>query len=290
MGTETTTLVQEYRCVCGKLLFKGMLVSCNLEIKCKRCGAIKAFVGINDQSLSPWKYSLLLDRRGMIVDCSKSVLRELHYADSEVRNHYIYQFIPLLQPSLYQRLWNTQHSAIDVYSFEAVERKKSGDIASVTVHMRFIEVGGTTHVLCSVEGSDTLERTQEKNEKVSVECSSESHFVADITQDGRYSYTYGKVQNLCGITNLTEVPNFFGFTSAELLGKSISIFIPKVQRQQYIDKFNCLAEKHRAFRIMDIPATLKNEDTISFDAYFMPRHNDNGAFIGYSMTHWKKDF
>ena len=40
---EGNTL-NEYRCNnCGKLLFKGELKDCTIEIKCKRCGEIKVF-------------------------------------------------------------------------------------------------------------------------------------------------------------------------------------------------------------------------------------------------------
>ena len=33
--------LSEYRCDCGKLLFKGDLKDCRVEIKCRRCGEIK---------------------------------------------------------------------------------------------------------------------------------------------------------------------------------------------------------------------------------------------------------
>jgi len=37
---------KEYRCVCGKLLFKGEAFSGALEIKCKRCGRIQVVDGL----------------------------------------------------------------------------------------------------------------------------------------------------------------------------------------------------------------------------------------------------
>lgn len=33
--------LSEYRCTCGKLLFKGVLFLSAIEIKCKRCGEIR---------------------------------------------------------------------------------------------------------------------------------------------------------------------------------------------------------------------------------------------------------
>lgn len=250
---------------------------------------MKTFIGINDQSLSPWKYSLLLDKKGMIVDLSKSAAKELGYRDSELQNSYIYSIIPFLATSLYGRLWNIQHSAIDIFSFEAVERKKCGDVSSVTIHMRFIEIRGITHILCSVESSNTLEPTRQENEDPLPESNPDPCFIANITQDGRYAYVYGKIQNLCGITNLEEVPNFFGYTPAELLGKSIASIIDEAYQQKFIEGYYSLASNHIAFRMRDICAMSKNGSAIQFDAYFMPRRNDSGSFLGYSMTHWKKE-
>jgi phage FluMu protein Com len=34
---------KEYRCDCGKLLFKGYLAVATIEIKCKRCGRLNSF-------------------------------------------------------------------------------------------------------------------------------------------------------------------------------------------------------------------------------------------------------
>jgi phage FluMu protein Com len=34
---------KEYRCDCGKLLFKGSLAVAVVEIKCKRCGKVNLF-------------------------------------------------------------------------------------------------------------------------------------------------------------------------------------------------------------------------------------------------------
>ena len=35
--------LKEYRCECGKLLFKGSLVSAVVEVKCKRCERMNLF-------------------------------------------------------------------------------------------------------------------------------------------------------------------------------------------------------------------------------------------------------
>jgi len=35
--------LKEYRCTCGKLLFKGLILVALIEIKCKRCRTINHF-------------------------------------------------------------------------------------------------------------------------------------------------------------------------------------------------------------------------------------------------------
>jgi len=37
------SLLKEYRCACGKLLFKGFLANAVIEIKCKRCEKVNLF-------------------------------------------------------------------------------------------------------------------------------------------------------------------------------------------------------------------------------------------------------
>jgi len=38
---QTLPSLQEYRCGCGKLLFKGLVLKGVVEVKCKRCQSIK---------------------------------------------------------------------------------------------------------------------------------------------------------------------------------------------------------------------------------------------------------
>lgn len=45
--------LSEYRCDCGKLLFKGSLLLSIIEVKCRRCGKVSVFKGkMKNESLS----------------------------------------------------------------------------------------------------------------------------------------------------------------------------------------------------------------------------------------------
>lgn len=39
----SSTTLKEYRCACGKLLFKGLLCQCLVEVKCRRCGVVSTW-------------------------------------------------------------------------------------------------------------------------------------------------------------------------------------------------------------------------------------------------------
>lgn len=38
-----TLTLQEYRCTCGKLLFKGLVGNSIVEVKCRRCDKVSSF-------------------------------------------------------------------------------------------------------------------------------------------------------------------------------------------------------------------------------------------------------
>ena len=53
-------LYQQYRCPsCAKLLFKGVLVDSEVEVKCRGCGALSTFHGISKDMLLCFKEGCL---------------------------------------------------------------------------------------------------------------------------------------------------------------------------------------------------------------------------------------
>lgn len=59
--------LQEYRCKCGKLLFKGNLedfkTGCKIEVKCRRCGEIKLIDFSNAAETETKKHNFDVDKR-----------------------------------------------------------------------------------------------------------------------------------------------------------------------------------------------------------------------------------
>lgn len=59
--------LKEYRCVCGKLLFKGSLISAVIEIKCRRCEKVNVFEeNLSQKNASP--FELKINEAGLAKD------------------------------------------------------------------------------------------------------------------------------------------------------------------------------------------------------------------------------
>jgi hypothetical protein len=62
--------LEDYRCICGKLLFKGVVLVSLVEIKCKRCSRVTSFGNLlGDQLL--FCFLILVDGKGVIKDVCK---------------------------------------------------------------------------------------------------------------------------------------------------------------------------------------------------------------------------
>jgi len=59
--------LKEYRCDCGKLLFKGLLGSAVIEIKCRRCGKVNMFEeNFSKKNITP--FELKINEAGLAKD------------------------------------------------------------------------------------------------------------------------------------------------------------------------------------------------------------------------------
>lgn len=93
-------ILNDYRCDCGKLLFKGSLLSCELEIKCKRCGAVRIFRG---DARGIRSFMLLVDGEGRVVDACDGVAA-IEYSRQSVVGELLADILPLARDARYQEI------------------------------------------------------------------------------------------------------------------------------------------------------------------------------------------
>lgn len=85
--------LKEYRCACGKLLFKGLLCQCVVETKCRRCGVVSTW-GI-DEALS---YTLIeSDAQAFMTEASGDVINLLGCGRDQLVGRPITDLFPLLR-------------------------------------------------------------------------------------------------------------------------------------------------------------------------------------------------
>ncbi len=93
-------LLIEYRCACGKLLFKGLMLVSVVEIKCKRCGAVRIF---RDDMKGIRSFMLIVDGRGRVVDACEGV-RVLECSRRYVVGKLLFDILPLARDARYQEI------------------------------------------------------------------------------------------------------------------------------------------------------------------------------------------
>lgn len=86
--------MKEYRCACGKLLFKGFLLFSVVEIKCKRCGSVGVFDGRDEET--PVSFTVKIDEAGNIIDTCRAVLCAGYQRRSLIGKH-LSEVFPVLK-------------------------------------------------------------------------------------------------------------------------------------------------------------------------------------------------
>lgn len=141
MGENT---LAEYRCRCGRLLFKGMLYLSIIELKCKKCGTITLFYEF-DHMLDPAAggYVFLVDETGLIVGASKTI-QSLGYSQAEAGGMNIGQIDGSLSEIRIKKIL-TDHLVLGqserqayVVSYKAKHLKSDGIVIIATVVIRVV--------------------------------------------------------------------------------------------------------------------------------------------------------
>lgn len=106
------SILNDYRCDCGKLLFKGLLLSCKLEIKCKRCGTIKTVIvyadnkngrSIDLDKLSGCDYSAKIGANGKFLTVDGKLADALGHLIDEMSGKSLLEFVSPTQEKIKEK-------------------------------------------------------------------------------------------------------------------------------------------------------------------------------------------
>lgn len=134
-------LLIEYRCDCGKLLFKGFMLVSVVEIKCKRCGKTKTF---RDTMRGIRSFMFIVDDGGVIVDACEGVA-VLGYDREHALGKSVSQLLPLVRDSHYQEIITKSEDAYHISNNMLVLRDRK-----VPLESHIMAVHGKKGVLYNV--------------------------------------------------------------------------------------------------------------------------------------------
>lgn len=247
---------------------------------------IKIVHGILENSRTPGRYALLLDKAGRIAQSDSSASAVLAYPQSELLAKHVYHLDPLLRPSVYRKLWDMAQNEQESFALETVQRKKNGDILSVKISLRFLFMRGEKYALMNVDTSHTLFQETSSDSSETYTPYIRNQFSAEMNARGIVTYVYGAITHLCGITNLSEVQKFLGYTSSEMLGKPLTDFLSAEQKDAYTQELAGHTAFRTPFHISRTTALHKQGHPIQIESHFTPRLSDNNTFQGYSSLHY----
>lgn len=208
----------EWRCNCGRLLFKGAFVVGIIEIKCPRCKRIVYLQEHNTFPSGRESFMLTLDMDGTVNSVSEGVQKLLGYKSTELVGK---SLTKILQPEISSSLdfWLEkvrELSLTDNPNIVATLKLKNleGNFVQIALMAKLITLEGAPMVFVIIEQDETaLDRLAEQYVETPEDSSRRQREVWDfiVQKDGTITDSSG--------------PSILGYGKDELVGKSIlSIF------------------------------------------------------------------
>lgn len=149
---EENDILNDYRCTCGKLLFRGFLLSGSVEIKCRNCKRIRAVHGVRSMHPDPDRYVLVLATDGTVLKTSETAAAALGYRGTELQAMRVSEVImhvdDLFFESLRLKLDRVRKSPFLFHSFD---RGKRGELIPIQVSASRFQTSDGAHILFEVE-------------------------------------------------------------------------------------------------------------------------------------------
>lgn len=249
-----STPLAEYRCTCGRLLFKGTVRTFGVEIKCRRCGAIRAF---GTQADEAGRYGFVV-RGGVIIAASESVGLTLGYAPQELfgmRLDTLQAYVPEIP--------GCDLPAGSAYVFHESHRTKQGSTVQVRVQRERAGTSATNELyLYDVLPSEPLLVKDAPGEGIEPR-----ELVAEIDRESRCTYVSEALAGALGMRSFTCLgADFLEFLNPEdtaRVGNALKLaprlpFTAKGVRLAYLS-------------------------SPSYRLHILPLRRDDGTFRGYAL-------
>jgi PAS domain S-box-containing protein len=268
-------IANEYRCDCGKLLFKGLLLDSKIEIKCKHCQKIMTLGGVFEGMTGNNDYSVAYDKQGKLVAASKSMEEILGYSALELKTLFISDIDPTVSSAIFNHTWQLALEMENHLTGETCHIKKDGTKIQLKAKVSLVSEGDKELILflckvqpkikegaCNADFAETLLHARD--------------FTVNIDLHGQI------------IHSSPDMENFLGHAPIDIYTKSVFDYIPKGHSDFSLEFLNKMIKTGKAFRLQGNAFLKKNGEILPVESYFNPIFDENNHVLGYVSCNWIK--
>ena len=276
---ETSSLLNDYRCTCGKLLLKGIVFDGVIEIKCKRCGVISK-IGeaklIEDSS----HYLMIINDRGLITNVSQSIYDILGFTPFEL----IGKSLTYINSSLPKEIgikFFGEDSLLNKDSslrLDTTHKTKSGKNLPVSVLLKlYSPTSSDQYILEYVTLKNNVNRDGEKLDDKDQFIENSSDYYFDIDSNGVVEYISESMEKL------------FKYSQEKVISKHYFDFLPFTQIVQNKNTFKHFRDLEQSYRLIQDLGLDSAGGIIHSDLYFTTKFDEVGKSAGYRVLGWVVD-
>ncbi len=264
------SLLLDYRCLCGNLLLKGLLLGSHIEIKCRRCARI---VALSDRIFSdhPNQYVLVYSPEGAILDASKSASYILEYPPEVLKTKTVFDLAPHVTREGYHKMWSAlQRSQSGVFTLEARQHTALGKMLMLRTKLKIHPIEAVAHVLALYElieaPINSSESTPFINNDIKV-----IDLMAEVDTRGQFTFVS------------LALAETLGYPRSEILGTPLLLLYPEAVRRVIQYEFDLMHKSQQAFSVERSQLVMANGNELILDLCFVPAHHPNNRLKGFKI-------
>ena len=264
----------DYRCSCGKLLFRGMIFRSCVEVKCPRCNKLNFFEGIGMSGNSN-RFIVLSTLKGKIVNVSHSIEQILGSEAKDLLDKNIEKIWVDRQTADSDRIFAQKVVGRKYLRFDGECQNKRGERIPVSICYRhFLHNGG--ELLLRI-----IDAVSEPDKRLLDGAKFDPVFYCDVVtetdEDGTIIYIDRNLEKI------------LGFKPEDLIGMKVDDLLFGEEKEMRSKNYKMLRAKKKAYRtIPGFKVKGKNGEIYEQEVFCTPFYDDGGSFIGFRNMHWLK--
>ena len=267
-------LTTEYRCRCGRLLFKGLVLQDLIEVKCHRCKRMHYFPGLKVGDSSR-RFAVLTDTNGVIVNASASIVDHLQTPIHRAVQTDVAALFARKRDIVTDTALAKQSLGHPYLRFDTTLLTREGETVAVTVSYRTVRIDDRRFILRVVDELRTVH--DEELQEIGFDVLDICDLVVETNGRGIILYA----------NNQTE--KILGFRPEEVVAQKVSDIEAPEERERRDRNRKLLGDRQATFRSKNFVVISKQGKRVAFDVHSTPFYDHSGEFIGYRNMLWLVD-